>query len=743
MGLGNRGGIVAVFSMLVSSGMFVFAPAPAIAQPADEAYVLADGVADVRFGGNGIPEPVPVPLPQTPGTDNVDIVEFGIAGEDELGLDVYLRLVRLSLDPAQAALNYCNRYWVIADLEGTTASHAFSWTLCIDAYLGPQTGVTEVGFSFQFVRNIDSPTSYESQAQVANGFVNWPEGRLEARISKDALRGLAPLNGTAAIAPATIDRGDALVAIQVSTQGGGLVPYFDEAPDGDTADPYTFRMPTANRIIAASLQAAGGVPTQFPDGTPVLGDLVAAEPGRETLVPITIINRNDATRLINLSVIMDDKSTENDWHPQIVPVVEVPAKEARVVNLVVNASAALPYRAQAVAKVRGASVGFPDEVAAARIHILAGAPPGPERSTLYFHSRRPSLPQGVCVPQAECNHFFGKQWINAAQVDGLANQDEGLPWECSTVGVVIQRDGTASCGYGFGADMPLLAPLLLNSSRPIRSSLLFRADQPFSVDVTLVVATMNGTLLAEGFAQGMVGAPIEMEASVLEGAEEIERSEGGILVGISLRVNLVGGGATALRDSFVFVLDESEMNFPFIIDPNATLVAAPALAAAFNFHAEGERQTFVNPGETALFNLTLINEGSLDGDVEVTGALSDADWSFDVRPAARFRLKPGESVRLGILVSAPKAALEGERAQLVLNATGIGTGMATSQIRLDLIATSASDFNDQSDDFVIDNADDGKILGTDAPGKTPGPTIVLGLGALVVAGLAFRRRRRG
>src|SRR5687768_11381709 len=96
---------------------------------------------------------------------------------------------------------------------------------------------------------------------------------------------------------------------------------------------------------------------------------------------------------------------------------------------------------------------------------------------------------------------------------------------------------------------------------------------------------------------------------------------------------------------------------------------------------QGEQQRMVNPGKTALFDLELMNHGteSATYDLEVTGAVSS--WARIVGDR-RVTLPAGSTRPLGVAVTAPASAADGDQADLVLAAVDAGDPTARTLARL-------------------------------------------------------------
>lgn len=129
----------------------------------------------------------------------------------------------------------------------------------------------------------------------------------------------------------------------------------------------------------------------------------------------------------------------------------------------------------------------------------------------------------------------------------------------------------------------------------------------------------------------------------------------------------------------------------------------------------------VNPGKTAVFAVNLTNAGATDQDLRIQVVGENVEWAT-VTPAKRL-LAGGDSVQVLVVVAVPKEAVDGEQADLVLEAEGDGV---RSLLRLVARVDTEAEHEDQS-----------HLVPASPTKQSPGP-----LGVLVLALLAFVARRR-
>ncbi len=93
-----------------------------------------------------------------------------------------------------------------------------------------------------------------------------------------------------------------------------------------------------------------------------------------------------------------------------------------------------------------------------------------------------------------------------------------------------------------------------------------------------------------------------------------------------------------------------------------------AFAAGVRLTHAGPAERLMNPGATAIFNLTAASANEVDDPylVEVLGA--NQEWAKLLTPQT-IRLGAGDEKTLGVAVVAPGAAADGERADLIVQVT--------------------------------------------------------------------------
>jgi MYXO-CTERM domain-containing protein len=409
------------------------------------------------------------------------------------------------------------------------------------------------------------------------------------------------------------------------------------------------------------------------------------------------------------------------------------------VNLIVNATPTVQHRETAEVVVRGQSLGFPDELAALRLTLVASVPPGPSRQTLYFHAAQG---EDAGTLDALCIIFFcfdrQATWSNTLQEDSLANLDDGFHMDMMGFGF-----GNVAYSARFPLDTPLAQAVVLDANKSIEAELVFKPVVEFSGSVSLEVTTsMSGRLIAGGSYSGTIGtAVIPLSFLPLADAVRVTPEDGRLELRLTVRTQTTGAGATSLLPDFQFVPKRSSVTFPFIPDPNAGDIRVSLGPAFIGLSLQTDPQEFLNPGRGKIFNATVVNEGIEADEAKLEILYDQPNWRVDVLPGIRYNLPPGDNARFSLLVRAPADAKEGDQLHILVNATSHKDPNVRSQIRLTAIVTTGIDIPDETRHFKTDEESAQKVVRP--PSKnTPGPTAVLG--ALAILGFgAWSRRRRG
>jgi MYXO-CTERM domain-containing protein len=178
----------------------------------------------------------------------------------------------------------------------------------------------------------------------------------------------------------------------------------------------------------------------------------------------------------------------------------------------------------------------------------------------------------------------------------------------------------------------------------------------------------------------------------------------------------------------------SWFQLPLERDTSIAPVDAPA---AVSLAAAEDLEAFINPGRTQVFEFDLRNDDVMPLRLQVEVENRSAEWPIEVRPGSRFRLAPGESVRLGVLATAPTGMKEGSQVKFTVVAKEAETMVPVAAARIHVIVTTGVEIENET--FESSSED---VVKLDSPGgKSPG---VGWLGFAIVFAIAvLARRRRG
>jgi hypothetical protein len=148
---------------------------------------------------------------------------------------------------------------------------------------------------------------------------------------------------------------------------------------------------------------------------------------------------------------------------------------------------------------------------------------------------------------------------------------------------------------------------------------------------------------------------------------------------------------------------------------------------------DGEQQRVINPGKTALYHLGLMNHGkdTVTYNLDLTGP--GQSWALMLGPH-QITVPAGKTLPLGIAVTAPKTARDGERSDLVLSASN---SKNTSERTLARLLTTVDTKAVHPDDTALVPELAAKL----APKKSPGLEPIVPLAVVALAALLVRRRR--
>lgn len=574
--------------------------------------------------------------------------------------------------------------------------------------------------------------------------------------------------------PKTIDAGQQLVDWRVQIQkrveglgfgffiGGTSAGVFhDQMPDDGVAEAYTLKAPAANaRVVLRAQGALGGVFTGVDTGIgwddiyPVT--YVGVPPSDTVAVPIDAYNGADTKRLVNLTARFPGDGADR-FDIRLAPVVEVPAGETRSVNLLLNVTQPLSHRELVDLEVRGTSLGHDGEVGSALIRLVGNTPPTADSNTLRFHSIHDygdaveAGPGYTCI--GGCNIRIA-HWMNTLADDPLDEVgDGGVPsgFYLSFFNTLLGSDIVYVQFYRL--DAPLTHDLHFDPGEPVTATLAFSSGIEFDATAHL---RASGTLvhddcppdercterifLGEGTAPITVGSDattVELTFMVPSDLDVLSSAGGRLDVEILLESDDPRATATDASDEtdIRFYPSQSRLTLPVAPDPDPD----PVHDLFISLDAAGETEEFVNPGKTRAFHVHAINEGVDDTALRLTAQADLDGWSAGLQPADRYKLGPGESVNVTVLITAPAQAQEGDTAEVEIVATSVEDNSSSRPLTLRAIATDGIDIEDEGGPVEADEDTKKRILQDDG-GDSPGLGTLVALVALAIVAAHHRRR---
>lgn len=724
-------GILAVLLLPASLGSSSASPAPA----AD--WRIDDPAGDVYLHD----KTTMVPVPSTPANAHMDLRGVTIGGETEAGFYVTFALgeirdggglwldlngndrLQLEFDLVGSPVHYAVGVDTFSPLDSTNAgsygTYFFGAWLCVrlpggNCYLERLTrDVDERSNTVQIYVSKSALVGAGQPGFTFNcGFLGCSGFDNERR---------AP-PGT----PEKILPGDRLTRFQASygaIERETSLGWYDEAPNDGQAPDYAFRERMANLVVAAGVYD---------------GARENIEAGEATPFEIPIVNKAPNKRIINLSYSLEG-APENVSKIALKgpPSVSVPGATSRNITLVATAAPGTSSVRDVYLVIRGQSLGAPDELLYARLLLAPTISLSPTHPDVYFHTGQLGITGGPVDP-ALCAVFgCGYAWMNAEKDDPDDVGAEVNAWTSSEGLPDIHRE------LQIWSSSPSVRPLAFADDGTVALNLKLKADVPTETDLRVgLVAANSGTLIAQG-AQHVSITPAGTMAAIL-----IPVSAAGINLGPEdswLRLRLVfqpGAGSVGAANLPVaglrLVAKESGLRLPLVTPPEELDQGTPG--APMRLTTLGEKSDYVNPGESRLFNVTLLNVGTEPDVAHLSATVDRPGWMVRVLPGLDYRLASGESVVVGVLTTAPAGAKEGETATVRVNATSDGAPLDRGFLRLGLLATSGLDLRDDSAAFHADDDAQEKLIQAPTKKSTPGPDVLLILASVGL--LALLRRRK-
>jgi hypothetical protein len=408
----------------------------------------------------------------------------------------------------------------------------------------------------------------------------------------------------------------------------------------------------------------------------------------------------------------------------------VPGNESRVVNLILSANGKVEHGEAVPVKILARSMAVRDEFGAMTLHAVASVPPSLAKPILYLHAGKPS---GDTFGDVVCTApFFGfcqrDGWMNTLEADPRGNADDSMSGQNS---YAQQRTAVR---FDFTLDTKLGHDLLLSAKEPVILRLKV-AGATADMRATIDLNTADGHV---GSGEATVAPTGPTEIQFLPMGDALRIKVGDVLMAhVDLAYPIQ---STAQLTPPRLVPRGSTLTLPLVTDPNATQAPPPMGDAFITVRVNGDKDDFVNPGEARAFSLTVLNEGALEDVVTVAADPQGSVCTTDLRPGSQYRLPPGDSARLGVLVHAPAGAKEG--AQCPIRVLATSRVDATVQGRADLLVTitSGTDMPNDALNYTANPDASNKLDHAKGHAKSPGLEAI-GVFAVVAAFVAIARRR--
>lgn len=749
--MGLRGPFVAVLPFV-----FGLLPTPSTASPLPEAdWSIGDDPGDVAllFGD-------PLRTPASALNNHVDLVGLRIDGEDETGF--FLTLLVDELRVAESGIQVFSDESVEYRIQFKLASTGTQYQVLFDVHggLATDSGATASTFAARWAwgrlcRHNEDGFCDGGEALLDVDVLDEADA-VRAWISKDALLerpedlgipgGAQPTGAPApAAAPKVLKAGDQLVEFRVTaeTEDHPLIVgwHRDAMPDeGSAPDAYFLRSGSANAIVSA----------HFLDAF----DRLPVATGLNQTVRFSLANAAAGKRIVPLQYRVEaPEAAAGKYAVFGPPTLSLSGGQGRNLSLALNVSGDAGPADRARLVVRGVVLAHADEVAYASVWLDPVPPLTPSSNALYFHGRHfaklggePAEPVVCTLPQNDgtlCHEGFLSAYRDDPGESAAGRIQGSRP---------IGETNDARLLYFVPGEYALPVPVA------------FAPGQPVEVELKLVapVDAQDIQLRAELFTDGGAGPARKGEETPLFRQEQTATiGSGGTVVRFSGPPQIAADGNGSYLptgSSFEFRLQATSMSptglvawaargleiraeESFIRLPVGDLppgLQTRAIASPFQLAPLSDRESYVNPGRSHLFNLTVLNQGVEPGRVQLgvdVGAPS-AGWTAELRPGSTYDLLPGDAVRVGALVRASSDAQEAEFARIIVNATAEDGSLVT--LHLGLIAT-AYELGDDAGSFVADEEARAKLVVHDSK-NTPGPA---GPALLLLAlALAWTTRRR-
>lgn len=707
--------------VLLSVPLFVAGePASGQSPAAGQNLVVTDPVGDVGpFGLVGIQDnPAAVPW------SHIDITRLEVGNEAAATYQVILGVAGFD-DPAQYAAQAaavqdfrCSVRWTYDhDEDDVNYYYDVGFSADLLRLPGPDPGAISMDWYWRYSDG-DSGRSYS--------YGGWDAGDIAWDAAQQAFVMTIP-KAWVPVWPGGHDagRGDTLLPIAAQCWSdialyGNMSDYLG-VPEGTG---YSFRMGGRGDVIQLGFDAPGaesGAADPHDWDPPVGGETAAhvasVAAGRPSKVLVHVANNADARKLVQLAVTpIDTPSTA--WNLSLAQSVMVPARETRIVNLIVTAPASaapgetLPFAVQAKA------AGEPLESSLSgvlRVTPVLSA----EHNTFHIHSARYSSAN----PINQAAYAVFPPYELAAS---LLETEPGFDDEPATLSAVSGFSGNHYLE-------PLVAPVRLDATKPVPVTVAFEGDGERSVRVRLYLMAEDLTLLQVDETVPGDGVT-EIEAWL--NAEDVVEIDAGTELYFQMSVTPSGIGPENAND-VAFLARDSSFTLPVMAGGQSLVYTDGRFLPSLALARGEESTTYLNPGKEYAFDLVLSNEGIETDDIQLSvNATNATGWDVTVQPGSVFRVHPGNSTPFSVVVRAADGAGEGDRALFDVIARSKHNDAVRTEVRLDVLVTTGIDVEEKRYEEKEGQLD--PLLEERA--ESPGASLVAVLVAAAAAVLMARRR---
>lgn len=598
----------------------------------------------------------------------------------------------------------------------------YLWTSCKETVPRICEGYTDPGLYYNAVLYQGSGEERETLGRLPTQ-VLIEDARIEVLVPRWALDRSGA--GTAPFA------GDDLTRVRAETRAGGFcfgvcTQIVDKVPDTAHIDRLHTLTIDSNgaRVGFADGIAEADSPNTFYAAPLVPRALnIDVDPVGAVRFPLTIENRADHKVLLQPAVVAEDGAALSASVPTTL---EIPAGAQRKLMVTLNESTTLtpdaPLDLIVSFKVLGSSIPAQDQI---RVTLRAVPPLSIDQNKLYFHTR------------GEDNVGLSEHGVDTFRISrGFLSTMQDDPLDHGKGAVLHSYCLCINNVWGWSGEARLTSPLTLSNETPLVYHLTVDAPVAGSLDLSpslflddlLVSHTEQTVELAQG------ENTVAIESFVSDDALELESGKGPFYLDLFAAFRPGGVflgelvGIAEPVDPRLKVQGASWIEFPI------TEAAAREPAAA-HLVVERTRDTdkvqYVNPGRSTLWNVTITNQANEEDTVTVDTQVPEG-WAKRVAPDNRFKIGPGESVTVGVFITAPADAKEGDTARLTTTvASSIGDG-ATSGLPLVAVVTKGVTVGDPH--YVPDNATRERAQSAIESKESPGIGIlpILGLAAILL-----------